>query len=381
VLSEEIPHFKTYNYQLLFKKFLVSKFYETSSKSKINSLLKKAFRYYKSQNEIVPALNYLLLTGDLRTAVPLIIKNFQRLYDEGKYEILWRWLSSIDGEFIDKNYYLLYYRNLLQKFFIRDAEGSLPYLEKAIRLLEKGKNNQFLIDCYISRADTLLSLGKTEDAIKNLQKLVDKKISIEKKAKLLYFLALSYYKISKYDETSKLLFKSLDLCKQKNLKDVYTDVYVLLGKIYLIMGEYTKSTFYYEQIVDRAFDVKSKFEIISNLVLLYSQSDNYEKARECLDKTRELRILFPIPIFNIAYLIAKQAYLYEYGDYEENIRILEEFNSIAIKLNHKYYIYLSYSLLSDSYYFLNKLTKAEEYYELAGDYLDKRNEHERIEYD
>ena len=127
-------------------------------------------------------------------------------------------------------------------------------------------------------------------------------------------------------------------------------------------------------------NIIDKFETNCNLILLYSQSGKFEIASELIEPMREISEKIPIPIFKISFLLALQAFKFEFGEYEESINLLEEMNGIAAALNHKYYIYLGYSLIADTYYYLGRLSKCEEYYDMAFTYMNDENQLEKIQF-
>jgi DNA-binding SARP family transcriptional activator len=279
---------------------------------------------------------------------------------------------------------LLYYKSLLLKLYKGDLSSSLDKLDKAIKLIENEKDLQFLVKCQISKAETLLSIGNIKEAIAILSQYVNFQTNSENKARILYRIAYAHYKNSQYDESLSLLGKAITAIDRGNpsneMKDIKIDIFNLYGHIFLIKGEYSKSIAYYENVSRNADNIIDKYETNFNLILLYSQSGRFEKANEYIELTKEIADKFPLPIFMIAFLLAIQSFKFEFGEYEESIRILKEINLIASKLGHKYYIFLSYSLIGDSYYYLNRLSKSEEYYDLAFTYMNEDNILEKIQY-
>lgn len=376
---------ESYSYQELFKKFLNDKIRKLFSKKEINNFLKKAAEHYKSNGQVIEAVNYSIQSGELENAAVLIKNYFQQIFERGLFEVLWKWLDELGTDFVNKEYKLLYLRALLLKFFEGNIEESLPVLDKAIALLQNSDDKEFLVKCCISRSRNLISLGRISEAIKLLQDA--DKITVEtlSKAKLLFLSAYAHYQNSDYDRSLDLLNTAAGLINSdeypvQGTTDVKQELFNLFGHIFLIKGDYSKSISYYERAVKNTERIFGRYETICNLVLLYSQSGKFEKASEYLEEAGSISGNISIPIFRITYLLACQAFKYEFGDYEESIRLLEEMNKIASELNHKYYIFLSYSLIGDSYYSLNKMKKAEEYYDLAFRYLNESNELERIQF-
>ncbi len=369
-----------YSYQLLFKKFLVSKLHKTKNEKEIDTLLTGISGYYLEIKDYEKAVNFGLIRADREFAVNIIIEKFMDFYDGGMLNVLWKWLSAINEETVASNAYLSYYKSLLMKYYMGDAEGSLAYSDRAIDLFERNGLEQQMYKCIISKAGNLLSLGKVKEAITILKNVMNLKTNAENKAELLYKLSYAYYRNSQYDNSLTLLDEALTICIENNIRKIQTDIFNLFGHIYLIKGEYKRAVSYYERVVKRSFSSDDKLETLSNLALISSQTGSFEKAAVFLEDAGELAERIPIPIFKIAFLLAKQAYCFEFGDYPGAITLLEEMHNIAIKINHHYYIYLSRVLIADAYYYLNSLAKAEEYYESAFSYIDDENKLERNQY-
>lgn len=383
--TEANDHSDSYSYQELFRRFLNDKIRKLFSKKEINNFLKRAADHFESSGQVIEAVNYLIQSGELVRASLIIMNNFPQIFERGLFEVLWKWLDDLGSELINKEYRLLYLRALLLKFFAGNIEESLPLLDKAIILLKESGDNEFHVKCIISKSRNLISLGRVSEAI-NLLKDADS-IDVESlsKAKLLFLSAYAFYQNSDYDKSLELLNSASVIINSgeypvQGTADIKQELFNLFGHIFLIRGDYSKSISYYERAIKNTEKIFGRYETICNLVLLYSQSGKFEKAAEYLEEARSISGNISIPIFRITYLLACQAFKYEFGDYEESIRLLEEMNKIASELNHKYYIFLSYSLIGDSYYSLNKMGKAEEYYDLAFRYLNENNKLERIQF-
>jgi len=372
---------QSYSYQLLFKNFLNSKIQDSVRESDTKVFFKKVSEYFLNKEDYLNAISYSLKAGEIGKAIELIENNFQFYFDKGNFESIWAWFEKIDDETVIKNANLLYYKSLMLRYYKGDIEDSIPYLDKAIKI---GKENEFLVKCYITKSRNLIRIGRINDAIKNLNEIILKKTSKENTANLNFLMAYAYYQNTDYDKSIPLLDKAVKelehLDPTKEAKDIKLDIFNVYGHIYLIRGDYSKSISYYEQVAKKSEQIIQRYETLCNLILLYSQSGRFEKALNYLNESREIADKISIPIFNITYLLSYQALKFEFGDYEDNIKLLEEMNKIAVSINHKYYIFLSYSLIGDSYYYLNKLSKAEEYYDLAFKYINEESQFEKIQY-
>lgn len=374
----------SYSYHLLFRKFLSSRAKGTVSDNKMKDFFAKAADFYLKEKDYEKAINYLLSADNESEATKYIEEYFHIYFDAGRYASIWRWFEQVDDNSLSRNPLMLLYKSQILRVYKGDAESSLQYLDKAIEQAEKNKDTGLLIRAIISRSRNLINSGKINEAIKNLEKVSSKKNKDEAEAKLQYMSAFALYQNGDYDKAINMLDKAVSLLEntEENTDSANTklDVFNLYGHIYLIRGDYSKSIAYYEQVVKRSRRVIDKYETYCNLILLNAQSAKFDKALEYIEEAKAISTTISIPIFRITYLLAYQSVKFEFGDYEGSIDILEEINRIAGNINHKYYIFLSYSLIGDSYYYLNRLSKAEEYYDLAFKYVNDESRLEKIQY-
>ncbi len=379
VYDESNGYSVSYNYQILFKKFLNQKAHELYTDEDLKDVYKKVYKYYCDKGDIISAIDTIVKTKDYKLVIPTIIEHFDFLFEEGKFEFLWKWVKHIEDEVDVHNPYIIYYLGILHKYFIGDLGKSLDFLKKAIQLFEKHNDQNALVNCHVMKASVLMNLGRTNDVIPELTMLLDKHTTPDIRANLLFYLALAYYQTAEYEKSVKLLNDALTVIGKGRKADKQTDIYNLLGNISLIKGNFKTSLPYYEKALDNNPDLSNKIETLCNLVLLSSQSGDYQKAEEFMTQLDVLFKKFPTPIFQLPYLLTKQGYYYEAGKYEENIKLLEELNSIAKYTNHKPYLFLSYRLLIDSYYYQNNPKKAYEYLSLSEQFVDTHNELDNIE--
>jgi ATP/maltotriose-dependent transcriptional regulator MalT len=369
----------TFSYPALFKKYFNSRFNDIYSEDFIRILLIKAAEYFSEKSEIAESVNYYISAGDFDSAIPLIIKNFNSMFYKGKFEYLWMWLSALENETDLENPYIVYYLGIIYKFYVGNLEKSFEFLENAVKLASMTDDKDLLIKCQIAKAGVMLNLGKSKSVIDELSGLIKEKSSAENKAYLLYHLGHAYYHNSDYDKCISLLEETLKLIEDGAQINKQSDIYNLFGHIELIKGNFIKSVVFYEKVLEGNPNIFNKFETLCNLVLMTSQGAQYSKAKKYLAQIDEMINTFPTPVFNIPYMLARQAYLFESGSYEENLKVLKEIMNIAQSMNHKTYIYLSSRLLCDTYSYMGNLAKAKEYYDISDKYIDKDNELEAIE--
>lgn len=369
-----------YEYQILFKNFLLSKLKDYRSASELKKIFTDIIEFFIRKEEIVTAIDYCFLAHDKERAKNLLINNFSKLYNKGFYESLWKWILNFDEEEIMKNASLSMIKGILCKYFFSELETGLTYLQNAIEHFEKKQNKSLLIESFLWKSSILTNLGRTQEALEDLIRLVEVKTTAENKAKILYSIGLAFYINTEYDEALEYLNKSSKICLEKNFKDIQLDINNLLGQIYLNRGDFIKSTYYYEQNFEKTTNIDKKYLSITNLTDLYAQAGKYEKANEYLELAAELKQQFAVPIFHLLYLISAARLRFEVGDFDETIKLGEELNSVAKKYSRKYQIYFSYRLISAAYLYLGQVNKAEEYLKLAAIYINEQNQFQSFEF-
>lgn len=369
----------SYCYQILFKKFLNQKLYTTYSNSQIESFFKKLFTLYNEKGDTLTAIEYLVRANDNEASIKAIITHFDDLFAQGKLEYLWKWIKKLENETTMNNPYMIYYMGILYKYYAGDLNKSLEYLGKAISIFEKQKDKNALAGCYVTKSGILLNLGKVQEAIPELKKFLNEQLTTEIRANLLYLLALAYYQTSEYDTSVKLLNETLELTNNGSKNTKETAIYNLLGNIQLIKGNFRKSIPYYEKALNNTPNLFNRVETLCNLVLMNSQSGEYNSAQTYFVLLEDIVDKYPSKMFKFPFLMTKQALLFESGEYEANIEVLEEINRLSEQMKYKQYQYISSRLLLDTYFYKNDIETAKTYLAQSENLVDAGNELEQIE--
>jgi ATP/maltotriose-dependent transcriptional regulator MalT len=369
----------SYSYHILFKKFLNQKLNSVYTNEQIQGFFRKLFKYYEQKGDMLTAIEYLVRANDNNASIKAIIAHFDDLFKLGKLEYLWKWVKKIENETGLTNPYMIYYMGILYKYYAGDLNKALEYLAKAIEIFEQQKDKSALAGCYVTKSGVLLNLGKVQEVIPELTKFLNEHTSIEIRANLLYLLALAYYQSAEYDTSVKLLNETLELSNNGSRVRKETAIYNLLGNIQLIKGNFRKSIPYYEKALNNNPDLFNKVETLCNLVLMNAQSGEYNNARNYFELLQDIVDKYPSKMFLFPFLMTKQAYLFESGDFDANIEVLEEINIISKQTNHKLYQYLSCRLLLDTYFYRNDLETAKYYLTQSEALVDTGNELEQIE--
>ncbi len=373
--------YTSYNYHALFRQFLQAKAKEIISVDELNRVLRSVSSYYKENNDIISAVNYALMGKDYDEALPLIKSKFDELFNQAQFNTLWEWISALPYEYFKTNAYLLFYKGKLLKYFKGEIEEAYKCFKESIKIISDA-DLPFIIDCSIQIADSLLLLGKPEEALEVMQKINIENIAKMDKAKILYWLAKVYYRFGakEYDNVVKILNESSLICEEYSFKEIQTDIYKILGNVYQQRGDFIKSLFYYEFIVKNEKNIYLRFLTITDIITLYSWSGNYLKAKDYLDEVAGLFNRFPTVLFKRNYLRAYAIFCFESGDYESSIIHFKDLIELELKSNIKFFTFWYYILSGECYYFLNKLEESKQCYELALIYKDVNDEYQDLEY-
>jgi LuxR family maltose regulon positive regulatory protein len=372
--------YSVYNYQELFKLFLISKLYEMSSEEEINRIKRKLFKLYLDLNDIVQAITFGILAKDYSNAIPLLINNFDSLFHNGFYELLWKWIVSLPGEIMNSDPNLLYDKGLLCLYFHSEREESLKYLSDAIKILENGDNPDLLAECYLSRTDGLLLAGKISELKEELHYALTLDTKEENKAKILISLARLEYRegYTRYESAVELLNEALEICNEEKLESIRTEIYRVLGNIYSDWGNLLKAIYYYEQALNIDIDIYRIFRVMFNVLIKYCYIGNFMKAKEYIDKITELYKSYPSNLFERYILKSTAIFKFECADYEDCIKNFKKLNTLEIKHKIKQYEATNLIDIGEAYYYLKKYDLAIQNLDMAKDNIEKGNEYHML---
>lgn len=371
----------SYNYLALFRNYMQSKLFEAKSAVEIRKIYKKTYNYYSEKKDTIASINYLIRAEEYEEASDKINENFKEMFSEGKIEFLWTWLNALPEKLIDENINSLINLGILKKFFEGDLNASLEYFNKALKKAGEKKDHKLLVKASINRAIVMQNLGHTAEVIDELRTLAGDTALGEYKDSITYNLAYALFHSSQYQHAEELLNKI------ENEQIISPEVSLLLssrkllGHISLIRGNYVKALEFYEKAIDNEKNVISRFEVFCNLTLLSSQAAEYSKAEKYLSELDGMINRFPTVILKIPYLLAKQAYLFESGNYDRAVIVMKNIYEESLSLNHRQYIYLSSRLISECLYYYNEHEEAKKFFEISKDFLDANNQLKNIELD
>ena len=371
----------SYNYQNLFRNYLNSQLRSKKPEKDIKDISENTYKYYLSKDDIVTAIKYMLQAEDYGIAIESISSNFNDIFNMGKIEFLWQWMNEIGKERFGNNPESLINYGILLKFYKGDLHTALGYFQQAINTLKGTPGYNILSRAYINKAGILQNLGKTSEVIKDLESLVKDNNYSDFSEIIEYNLAYAFFHLSEYEKSENLLNGILKNAKSEKDIDILTKASRLSGHINLVRGNYIKAVQYYEKSVVNEKNIIEKFEVLCNLSLLSSQTAEYSKAGEYMRALDDLIQKFPTPVFKIPYLLAKQAFYYESGLFDDALKVLYEINDFAKSLNHKQYLYLSSRLITECLYYKGEKDNARKYYEISKEFADKDNILKKTEFE
>lgn len=370
----------TYNFRELFKDFLKKKFETDKSTKEKKELFSSIAKYYLIQNENIRAVNFLLEINDFKNALKIITNNIADAVEKGYFGAVQNWLEKIPDKLIAGSAVLLYYKGLILKNFKGEDKEAVNCFKKCIAISKK-KTGKIYIKSNTQIAEIFINAGNPIKAIKFLNELLKQKLSEEAKAHFNYWLGVAYYNQSDYEKTLGLMNKAMEISSTGNFENLKREISNILGNVYLIRGEFTKSLFYYESAVEKTENVYIKFPTLTNIVQLYSHSGKFEKAFETLEKAREMKNSYPTTFFKINFILAETHLHYLLGDYDYTISLWEDFLKAVKAMNIKYYSYLAYLSIGYCELYKRNYTKARQNFELAGLFATELNETEKIDFD
>ena len=371
----------SYSYHNLFKQFLISKLHEAKTENDIKALAERIFTHYQKNGDHAQAIEFSLYAKDYQKSSELITEHYERLLQEGRYELLWRWLGQLPKEIIYSNQELMFLKGKLLRFFKNDLEEALKIFELVKK--EAVQNQPLYVSTNSEISEILHITGKPEEALNIFKELYKLNTGPEIKVKIIISLARAYYRLGSkhYDEIIKLLDEGFAISEKNNLQNAITDIYGIYGRVYLNKGDFIKSLHYFESAAKRENNIYKKFQTINNIVLMYAWSGQYKKAKKYFDETTQIYHKYNAPIFERDLTRLTALLKFEIGDYEDTIEKFLELAAADSKNNFKSYLPTYYFIISEAYSFLGKKDKAIEYLKLAEKVKDPNDEYLMIEFD
>lgn len=127
-----------FSYHQLFRDFLEAKFNTEVKEKERQGLLLKAGELYEQRGDLQEAVDYFLAAKAYPRSIPGIERLGRDLLQQGKREILFRWISALPEESIQRNPWLLFYLAMTRRFI--GGEENTIHLHKAFQIFKRKEN-------------------------------------------------------------------------------------------------------------------------------------------------------------------------------------------------------------------------------------------------
>ena len=373
----------TFYYHDLFKTFLINKINKVQNSDETNNYLHKIADYYLSQEDKAGAVNYLIMLKEYSPAIGLIKDTFDEYFNSGKLQKTWNWLKNIPAEIKHENPFLLYFEGVILLYLFSNAENAIENFNKAINLFERENNTEYIIKAYIEKTEALYIVARIKEAINNLEYIKGFDASPSNSIRILYSLARACYRLgaAKYVEAIDHLNKALEICQENNIKSLKTEIFRLLGNIYLTRGDTTIALNYFERAISIESDPYSNFRILNNIIYLQTFTGNYKKAKEYLEQAQDLYNKYPAKFYEKDLFRNRAQFLNDFGDYEQAISNYKKVIENEINNNVNYYSFACNICISECYRSIGKLDLASEYCKLSLQYMLEDDPYQKLLYD
>jgi ATP/maltotriose-dependent transcriptional regulator MalT/two-component SAPR family response regulator len=370
-----------YNYHNLFREFLSGKLKEELSQEEVLVLTEKISKYYKSTGNLIKAVEFDLISQNYEKAAFALAEIYESLFDEGRYELLWKWINQFPGDLFEHDRNLNYFKGKLLRFYKNDIQNAKLSFQAVIRDSESTDELNVLANMGIS--EILQLTGEPEKALEMMKNIFKSDKSPELQSKVIISLAKAYFRLGSeyFDEIIRLLDECHGLIEENIHVDIITDVYKFYGQVYSNKGEFLKSLHYFQRALSFEKDIFKKFNIIYEIVRLYALSGQYEKAKQFYDQALNIFNSFHVPIFERGFNRLTALLKFETGDLEDSIDLLGKLVVEDTKTNFRSFILTYYILISESYLLLGNKTQSEEYMTLAGKIVNPGDEYLAREFD
>jgi len=376
--SGETGQETAYSYHNLFKLFLNAKLNELKTSAEIEVTASYIFNYFSKTGDEINAIEFALLSKKCEQASGLIISAFDALFTAGKYELLERWISNVPDEVINKTLKLKYYSGILQKQYKVNLDEAANTFRLIISSEKKGSDLYLLAKTELS--EIMLEKGKPQEAVESLKELLEICKDISMKIKISISLAKAYYRLGSkyYDDIIDVLNSTIRICEDNNIREYHAEIYSFYGRVNQNRGEFSKSLHYFKNVIELENNVFKKFQALTDIVLCYSWSGDYAKAKEYLDKAELIFRHFHANAFQRSILRITALFKFEAGDFEDSISKFTELNALDLRNNISSYLFLHYMFMSEIYILLNKKEKAKELIELTISSNDTKDEYREL---
>jgi ATP/maltotriose-dependent transcriptional regulator MalT/DNA-binding SARP family transcriptional activator len=359
-----------YTYYELFKEFLENKFKLTFSEDIRKNIYSQLLEFYLAADDVFNSVKYSVKSGHFDKLIELLEFNFNSFFDRGYYHFLYESILTVPEDIKKHNAKILLYSGLLLLFYKYDLEGAKNVLDQAIQKAEENSDKNTLTESKLIKAEALLLEGKYDEIEQILGELIEDSNPLVRAKAFLHLGNLNYRQGFKYyHKALEYLSQSVEISNKEGYNSIKGKVFRYIGNIHSVWGDSVKALYFLEQSIKMEDNVYDIFRSISNIIRDYTNIGNYDKAHEYIEKAESLYEKYPTTLFQRFLLRSKAIFSFEFGDYEKSIELFNKLIEVETKAKLTIYLSATYATLGEAYYYLAQHSIAQQYYELAFDYV------------
>lgn len=362
----------SYGYHALFRKFLNRRLRTSRIEVEINRLMEEIGDSYLKLGDEVSAIDYFLEAEKFDRAVKSIIKNFQHLYDSGKYDILWKWFNSIPEKIIYENSDLSYFIGYLYLYTNTDYEKSLHYINKALEKYTFENDEHSIVWCYHVKTHILVNTGKAEQAFSELENLLNTCSKPRDVTQIYTTLSVFYCHARHFEKAEATLEKAVKYCDDNKLDQETREILnKAFASLYFHTKHFEKAIFYYKKDLNNEHIYYNIIMFNCNIATAYLEMGDYANsiqyynaALKLMEKSYSSELL--------VFVVSQRALLLQtIGDFEESSRLLEKVYPQAEMNNDIVSLWYYSDYLSMNYYLSDDADKCLKYLNLNRTFSEK----------
>ncbi len=366
---------KNYNYHSLFRQFLIKKLKQQKSNDELKSLYRKISGHYEAAYDTISAINFALSSEDYERSISLILQHYRKYFQDMRFEMLYNWL-----ELLPENYKNTAELRLLKGRLMKNYKANIEEANNIFKSILSDKNikdDEILFETTLEYSSALRFENKLDEAKSLLDKSLKQKLPAEARVRLVKTYCNVLYSIgpAEYDTALKYFDEAIALAKENNFKEHLVELYSNYGKILTSRGDFIKALHYFELVEKSEENVFERFLTLNDIVLLHAWSGQFEKALKYMDEVYSINEKFKYPNFERNTIRTAFNLHFSCGDYEKTIELLREMITSDNRTNVKSFIPHFYLFMGQSYDHLGYSQKAIEFYNLAREFSDSKNEY------
>lgn len=376
-----------YSYQKLFKAFIVEKQKLLLSASEFRELYLNSSEILEEEKQIRNAIDLCIIIGAYDRASDLLYKYFKEIISEGYLTYCYEIVKILHEKYDNGNDNLNYVSCLLKVKYLSEISSAMETLD-LYSFDSKLHENPLFQGLLLLKAECKILVGDYDSAILILKAMLSFVFPQNVLCEIYYQLGRAYLRKgpSFYLEAIDLLEGFLAVDSELILKEMTADILNILGIIYFDSGNFLKAIFFFEKVLKLGSDLLKRSKSLDNLVISFSKTAQYTKAKEIMNVSDILVKQIPFQSFKFGNAKSHEHLSFSVGDYQDSILynkdMLEQIEksedhvlkwTLYYSMAESYYYWFQYALATQSLdYCIKNSHKMPEPYQLSCKYLDSR---------